>query len=210
MAKKQKQIKWKNVEVLVSKIKPTPNNFKLKTEEGAARFKTSVDSYGLAGSVILNTDYTLIDGNTRWEQAKEMGHKKIWASMPDRKLTAREFLEFSAMYDMARAGEVDLLRIKEEVGTTKTFFEKWGIAMPDAALDKLADMEKADKVVNPTTSRKIDDKAREVETRNVTLLFTVAESEEFIRLAESLYAKFKVDNITDLAMKLVKLAKKSK
>jgi len=126
---KKQTIKWKNVEVLVSLIKPTPNNFKLKTEDGTARFKTSVNEYGLAGAVILNADYTLIDGNTRVEKAKELGHKKIWASMPDRKLSAKEFTEFAAMYDMARAGEVDVLRIKEELGDTASFFKKWGFEL---------------------------------------------------------------------------------
>lgn len=46
----KQQIKWKVIEVEIAKIKPTPNNFKLKTEDGTARFKTSVDNYGLAGA----------------------------------------------------------------------------------------------------------------------------------------------------------------
>lgn len=203
-----KIITWKNIQVEVSKIKPTPNNFKLKTEDGTARFKTSVKDYGLAGSVILNADFTLIDGNTRVEEAKERGIKKVWASMPDRKLTPKEFNEFSAMYDMARAGEVDVLRIKQELGTTDNFFKKWGFELPKASLDKLAQLEANEAVVNPTSSRKID--AKEITLRQITLLFTVKEAEEYIRIAESLYSKFKVDNITDLSMKLMLAAKKGK
>lgn len=207
---KTKQIKWKNIEVLVTKIKPTPNNFKLKTEDGTSRFNTSIENYGLAGAVVLNADFTLIDGNTRWEKAKELGHKKIWASMPDRKLTAREFTEFSAMYDMARAGEVDLLRIKEEVGTTKGFFKKWGLEMPQVALDKLAEMEANEKVINPTASRHIPDAAKPLETRPISLMFTYEESEKYIKLAEALYSRFKVDNVTDLSMKVLQFVNKTK
>jgi hypothetical protein len=203
-----KKISWSNKLVEVSKIKPTPNNYKLKTEDGTARFNTSTEKFGLAGSVILNADFTLIDGNTRWEKAKELKQKKIWASMPDRKLTPKEFVEFSAMYDMARAGEVDLFRIKEELGTTDAFFKTWGFELPKNALSKLAEMEKNEAVINPTREA---NKAleKEIATSRITLLFTPAEAAEFIKLAESLYSKFKVDNVTDLSLKVLKYVKKS-
>jgi len=202
-------IQWSVIKIDISKIKPTPNNFKLKTEDGTARFKASVDSYGLAGAVILNADYTLIDGNTRVEKAREMGIKKIDASIPNRKLTPKEFSEFSAMYDMARAGEVDVLRIKEELGDTAAFFKKWGFDMPQVALAKLAEMEKNEKVINPTAARKIADEAKEIETARITLLFTPPEAEEYIKICESLYKQFKTDNVTDLSLKVMRYVRKS-
>lgn len=206
--KNKPTIQWSVIRVDISKIKPTPNNFKLKTEDGTARFKTSVESYGLAGAVILNADFTLIDGNTRVEKAKEMGIKKIDASMPNRKLTPKEFTEFAAMYDMARAGEVDVLRIKEELGDTASFFKKWGFDMPKVALAKLAEMEKNEKVINPTEARKIAEEAKEIETARITLLFTPPEAEEYIKISESLYKHFKTDNITDLSLKVMKFVRK--
>lgn len=205
MAKKP-NITWKVIEVPISKIKPTPGNFKLKTEDGSARFKTSVENYGLAGSVIINTDYTLIDGNTRLEKAKEMGMKKIFASMPSRKLTAKEFTEFAAMYDMARAGEVDIKRIKDELGTTEAFFKKWGIEMPKVALNKLAELELQEKVINPTKKR--DTSIQVAATRQLTLIYTAEEADRLIALAESLYPKLKVDNLSDAVLKLFTNAKK--
>lgn len=207
---KAKMIKWKAIEVEVSKIKPTPNNFKLKTEDGTARFKTSVESYGLAGTVILNSDFTLIDGNTRVDKAKELGQKKIWASMPDRKLTLKEFTEFAAMYDLARAGEVDILRIKEELGTTDSFFKKWGMDVPEVALAKLAAMEEKEAVVNPTSKREIAEAAKEIPLRPITLLFTADEAKRYLEMAEAMYKRFKTDNVTDLAMKVMEYVKKAK
>ncbi len=203
---KQKTIQWSVVKVDINKIKPTRNNYKLKTEDGSARFATSVDNYGLAGAVILNADYELIDGNTRVEKAKELGIKKIDASMPNRKLSAKEFTEFAAMYDMARAGEVDVLRIKEELGTTDNFYKRWGFELPEVALSKLAALEKSEKVINPTKVREVPPV---VETARITLLFTPAEAEEFLALAEKLYKHFKVDNVTDLSLKLIKFAAKT-
>lgn len=205
-----KAITWKAVEVLVSKIKPTPNNFKLKTEDGTHRFKTSVDTYGRAGTVILNADYTLIDGNTRVEDAKEKGDKKVWASMPSRKLTPKEFTEFAAMYDMARAGEVDILRIKEELGTSDAFFKRWGFELPKKSLAKLAELEKKEKVINPTAARHIPDAAKEIPTRQIALMFLKEQAAEYIEMGEALYKQYKVDNITDLSMALMKAAFKSR
>lgn len=199
---------WKSVLVDVSRIKPTPNNFKLKTEEGLMRFKNSVEKFGLAGTVILNADYTLIDGNTRVEKAREKKIKRIYASMPNRLLKPKEFAEFSALYDFARAGEVDVLRIKEELGTTDAFFKEWGFELPKKALSKLAELEANEAVINPTASRHIDDKAKEIPTSRITLLFVKEEAEEYIRLAESLYTKLKADNVTDLSLKALRLLKK--
>ena len=82
-------IKWKTQTVAINKIKPTPNNFKLKTESGLAMFRTSVKNYGRAGVVILNRDYTLIDGNTRWEDAKEAGEDVKDDTEKDRKKTKK-------------------------------------------------------------------------------------------------------------------------
>ena len=206
---KVKAVQWKAVEVAIDKIKPTPNNFKLKTEEGLSRFQTSVTAYGLAGSVILNADFTLIDGNTRVDKAKEMGMKKVWASMPDRKLTPKEFTEFAAMYDMARAGEVDVLRIKEELGTTESFFKKWGFELPEVALKNLAELEKKEAVINPTSARTITEAEKAIQTRPITLLFTVPEAAEYLELCEQLYAPLKVNNVTDATLAVTRIAAKA-
>lgn len=205
-----KQIKWKTVNVDITKIKATPNNFKLKTEEGLSRFKKSVEKFGFAGAVILNTDYTLIDGNTRVEEAKKSGLKKIDASMPDRKLTAKEFVEFAAMYDLARAGEVDVLRIKNELGTSEQFFKDWGFTMPAKALEKLKELEAAESSVVPTAKGEKKITAAQYEMSRITLSFQPAEAEQYIKLAESLYKRFKVDNVTDLSLAALKFISKLK
>jgi len=203
----KKQIKWKAVEVLISKIKPTPNNFKLKTEDGLSRFKHSVESYGLAGVVILNTDFTLIDGNTRIEKAKELGEKKVWASIPDRKLTPKEFTEFAAMYDFAKAGEVDIERIKDELGTTESFFKSWGVDIPMKAQQKLKEMENAKIEARP--SLKKEEKFTELNYKPLTLSFNVKDADEYLSIAESLYKHFKTDNLTDLSLLALKFVRKS-
>lgn len=196
---KLKPINWKTIRVLTSQIKPTPNNFKLKTEEGLARLETSLERYGMAGSVILNKDLTLINGNSRWEKAKTKGIKYLEGSIPDRMLTAKEFTEFAAMFDFAVAGEVDLVRIKEELGTTDSFFKAWNIPIPTKALNKLAELEAKEAVINPTQA-KAKAGPKEIATSRITLLFVKEEYDEYLRIAEQLYAYFKTDNVTDLSL----------
>lgn len=209
LAVQSKAITWSSKQVDVKMIKPTPNNFKLKTEEGLSRFKHSVEKFGLAGTVILNADYTLIDGNTRVEKAREQGLKRIYASMPNRLLKPKEFTEFAAMYDLARAGEVDVDRIKNELGTTEQFFKNWGLELPKEAIVKLTEMELNEAKIESRPAKEIKNSPSN-ELARITLLFDKQQAEEYIRLAESLYARFKVDNVTDLSLAVLRFAKKSK
>ena len=107
-----KAITWSSKLVQVSTSKPTPTNYKIKTDLGKERLALSLKKFGLAGTVVLNTDFTLIDGNSRLEEAKKEKQKTIWASFPNRKLSPAEFKEMSALFDFAKAGEVDVDRIQ--------------------------------------------------------------------------------------------------
>lgn len=137
-----KQITWYAKEVNTASIDPTPTNYKIKTELGLARFRASVKSFGRAGTVVCNPSdkpgrYNLIDGNTRWEDAVANKEKRIWVSLPSRKLSPKEFKEMSAMFDFAKAGEVDMDRIKGDIGSHKDFYDKYGLEVPLALLDTM-------------------------------------------------------------------------
>lgn len=137
-----KQITWYAKEVNTASIDPTPINYKIKTELGLARFRASVKSFGRAGTVVCNPSdkpgrYNLIDGNTRWEDAVANKERRIWVSLPSRKLSPKEFKEMSAMFDFAKAGEVDMDRIKGDIGSHKDFYDKYGLEVPLALLDTM-------------------------------------------------------------------------
>lgn len=201
---KRANITWDCIKVLVVKIKPTPNNYKLFDEEGAAVFRNSLDTFGKAGSVILNKDFTLVDGNSRWKDAIDNKEKYLWASMPSRQLTLKEFKTMSAIFDRARAGTVDTQRIGEELGDTKSFFKQWGIPMPNEVVTKLQELDSA--AITPDKK-----KLKEVEESNVmpvSLIFNAEQNKKFMDKAKSLYSQFKVDNITDLVYKVILSTKK--
>lgn len=204
------KLTWKTKVVKIDWVKPTRNNFKLKTESGQTMFETSVKNYGRAGVVICNLDGELINGNTNWKYAKKQGDKTIEVSLPNRKLTPKEFKEFSAMFDQIRAGEVDINRIHEELGTTASFFKKWGMDIPMTAQNKLQELEKNEGNIKATIKERKAEEQKELKLKPITLLLTVVESDEYIKLAESLYARFKVDNVTDLSMRIIRQIKKTK
>lgn len=140
-----KQIEWVSKQVNVAAIAPTPTNYKIKTKLGMERLRESLKSFGLAGNVVCNyagkfgdiSTLVLIDGNSRREEAVENGVKKLWVSLPSRSLSPKEFKEMSAMFDVAKAGEVDMDRIKTDLGTSKTFYDKYRLEVPLTLLDTL-------------------------------------------------------------------------
>lgn len=204
-----KRITWKSVLVDISKIKPTPKNYKIKTDLGAERLRTSLKAFGLAGNVVCNTDFTLIDGNSRLEEAKAAGEKKLWVSIPNRKLSPKEFEEMSALFDFAKAGEVDIESIQKDLGKTEDFYKKWGIETPMAVLAQMGkgavieEVEVDDSKVATNSKKKME----VADIRMVQLFFTEAQEAEFRKWEQKAEKHFKTDNTTETVWKALKSIK---
>lgn len=143
-----KQITWQSKKVLTSSIDPTPTNYKIKSDLGKERLRQSLKAFGMAGNVACNYSdksgrWDIIDGNSRWEQAVDRKEKFLWISIPSRRLTPKEYKEMSAMFDFAKAGDVDVERIEQDLGTTKDFFDKWGMLVPASILQTLGKNQKS-------------------------------------------------------------------
>lgn len=203
------RILWKTHVVNVKDIKPTPNNYKIKTALGKERLKHTLKTYGLAGAVICNwggrvgdtKNIILVDGNSRVEEELAAGTKTIEASLPDRVLTPSQYKEFSAMIDFAKAGEVDMDRIEKELGTTKGFFESYRLEPPAELLSKLG--ANAPKGPKPTiqTEEKI---VVETDERSVTLFYTAKQEAEFRKIERQLKVKFRTMNTSDTVLRAFK------
>jgi 16S rRNA G966 N2-methylase RsmD len=152
-------IQWESKLVDVAAIAPTPTNYKIKTKLGQERLRESLKAFGLAGNVVCNyagrfgdtKKLVLIDGNSRREEAVAGGIKKLWVSLPSRALTPKEFKEFSAMIDFAKAGEVDMERIEKDLGTTEAFYDRYKMSVPGKLLEALG--KKAPKFIDETKSK---------------------------------------------------------
>ena len=202
------QIKWNSKRVEVSKIKHTPRNYKIKTDLGKARLHQSLKLFGLAGTVIVNTDFTLIDGNSRLEEAKENKEKMIWVSIPNRKLTPKEFNEFAAMYDYAKAGEVDIEAIENDLGTREEFFKKWNMQIPMRLLDKMGKgaTVKGEELEYPEEGKggKKGAEGKISDIKMLQLFFTEKQEIEFRKMEDKLATKFQTINLTDTVFKAFK------
>lgn len=199
------KIKWSPKEINLVDTSPTPNNYKIKTDLGKERLSMSMALFGNASTVIVNAKekgkYPIIDGNSRCEEEKELGTKKIWVMVPNRKLSPKEYKEMSAMFDYAKAGEVDIDRIRQDLGTSKQWYEKWKDEMPLHMLDKVKGLGKNASPL-PKASMEYPDVPDAVSTGEMTvmvnLFFTAKQEEQFRKMEEKLAKKWKkTESTTD-------------
>jgi hypothetical protein len=210
------KIRWVQIEVEVKYITPTEKNYKIKNALGRERLKESLKQFGLASSVTCNwrksvgdiKNVMLIDGNSRLEEAKENGAKKIWVSLPSRKLSAKEFAEMSAMFDLAKAGDVDLERIQGDLGTARDFYEKWNLQVPSHLLDKLGAKQAREYKETKTEKKKLalskitpDQNLNEMVM--IQLVYNPKQYDEFRKHEARLAAKLKTKTTAELVLKLI-------
>lgn len=117
------KIEWKLIEVRAGDLKPNPNNPKKRDEVGMRRLRKLVDKYGLVFSGIVNKDLQIIDGHSRSELSKP--DEMVMVFIPDRQLKPDEYKEVNALFDMARAGTIDMQMLEEQF--KDQFFEEWEI-----------------------------------------------------------------------------------
>lgn len=120
-----KQITWEPKKVKVKDLIDNPKNPKILNEKGRSRLQKTLAKYGLAGTIICNTDLTIIDGHSRRKELEDGGQQEVWVSVPSRKLTDKEYKEFNAVIDLARAGDPDTMMIEEIIG--EEAMDEWDI-----------------------------------------------------------------------------------
>ncbi len=119
------EITWEPKKVQLSELKENPNNPKVVNETGRRRLHKSLGKFGLAGTIVVNADGMIIDGHSRKKDLEESGVTEVWVSWPSRLLTEDEYNEFNAIYDVAKAGDPDMLIIEEVLG--EELMEEWEI-----------------------------------------------------------------------------------
>lgn len=124
-------ITWEPVKVKLADLKENPQNPKITTEVGKKRLHISLGKFGLAGSMPVNSDLTIIDGHSRKKELMERGIEEIWVSVPSRPLTDEEYKEMNAMFDVAKVGEPDMLMIEEILGDD--VIEEWDLEKNEPA-----------------------------------------------------------------------------
>ncbi len=115
-------ITWSLKQVNASEVKPNPNNPKKQNAKGLSRLKKSLKKFGTVFDGICNADLTLIDGHSRLQ---ESGSQILKVFVPSRQLTEKEYLEMNAIFDAAKAGDLDNAILEETF--EDDFFQEWEI-----------------------------------------------------------------------------------
>jgi len=218
MTKTKKAVfRWVSREVFVADIAPTPKNYKIRNDLGMERLRASLQSFGMAGTMVCNwagkygntRKLVLIDGNSRREEAIAKGEKKVWVSLPHGgALTPAQFKEMSAMFDYAKAGDVDIESINSDLGKTKDFYDKYKMQVPIGHLDKMGKNAPKPEKGLQYPGGKAAEEQQISDTRMVQLFFDSKQEEQFRKLEEKLRKKYKTQNTTDTVFRAVKEAAK--
>jgi hypothetical protein len=218
MSKKQKSsapIVWSMKQVKAKDIQPTPGNYKIENKIGLQRFLASLGEFGLANGVVVNQSkikgkWDLIDGNSRWKQVMARNPNELmWVSYPAKPLTPIQYKRMAAVYDDARAGDVDRDRILGELGTSKDFAAKFGYEVPMAILEKLGSKADIKDLEYPEEGNgKKSKELKTSDTRMVQLFFDEKQEKEFRdKIEPKLSKKFKADDTTTIVWRALKSIK---
>jgi hypothetical protein len=185
---KKDAIQWEPKKVKVDDLIENPKNPKTLNETGKKRLQKSLSKFGLAGTIICNSDLTIIDGHSRKQELIAAGIEEVYVSMPSRALTDQEYKEFNAIIDLAHAGDPNFVMMEEIF--QDEFFEEWDLdqsgelafnAEPDSVkrnIDKINAIKAQRKKGNDAVIDKTDTEKY--------LVITFATREDKIKLLESL------------------------
>lgn len=109
MGTMSKIIKWQLVKKKLKELKVYDKNPRRITDKGMSDLKKSIDKFGLAEPIVINTDLTIIGGHARYFALKEKNSADTLVDcfIPNRKLTDKEIQELNIRLNKNIAGEFD-------------------------------------------------------------------------------------------------------
>ncbi len=120
----ESKIKWKLITKKVSELKPYHKNPRNITEQGLKDLNKSIDKFGLAEPIIINTDLVIIGGHARWQTLQQQGVKECDCYIPNRKLNSKEVEELNIRLNKNIAGLWDFDMLANEFELNELL--EWG------------------------------------------------------------------------------------
>ena len=143
------KIEWKLERRKLTELKLAEWNPRVITEKGKADLQKSINKFGLAEPIIINTDGQIIGGHARFYVLREMKETTCQCYAPSRKLTLKEIKELNVRLNKNVAGEwdFDILANEFELEDLK----EWGFEEKELDLSLWNDIpeEKLDEVPEP-------------------------------------------------------------
>ena len=124
MAESKTKIKWKLITKKVSELKPSHKNPRNITEQGLKDLNKSIDKFGLAEPIVINSDLVIIGGHARWQTLKQQSIKECDCYIPNRKLNDKEVEELNIRLNKNIAGTWDFDILANEFGLNELL--DWG------------------------------------------------------------------------------------
>ncbi len=125
--KEMEHITWKTQTVKISDLIPFDRNPRHFTEKGMKDLANSMDKFGLAQNIVINTDMTVIGGHARLVHLKKQGAAECQCNVPNRKLTDKEVEELCIRLNANTAGEWDWEGL---ANWNVDDLEDWGLDIP--------------------------------------------------------------------------------
>ena len=122
------QIKWHIETRNVSTLKEWIKNPRKLTNKGLADLTKSIDKFGLAEPIVINTDGTILGGHARVKVLKAKGEKECDCYVPDRLLTEKEVEEINIRLNANIAGEFEWEALVKDWDVEK--LSEWGLEVP--------------------------------------------------------------------------------
>lgn len=106
--------KMEIVYISIDKIKPYKNNPR-NNKKAVAKVARSIEEYGFKVPCVLDKNFTLITGHTRYEAAKKIGMKKIPCIIADDLSTAKANAFRIADNKVGEFSQWDMNKLKDEL-----------------------------------------------------------------------------------------------
>jgi hypothetical protein len=128
------KITWRTETRSIGELTANPKNPRNFTEKGMKDLSKSLDKFGVADPIIINTDNQIIGGHARVKALTDQGNEEVEVRVPNRPLTEKECEELLIRLNANIAGEwdYDMLANEYELGE----LEEWGLELPDVELDE--------------------------------------------------------------------------
>jgi DNA modification methylase len=126
------KIKWHIETRKLADLKEFEGNPRIFQDKGMADLNTSIDKFGLAEPIVINTDGLIIGGHARYKTLKDQGETEADCNVPDRTLTHDECRELNIRLNANIAGVFDW----EAIIADWPEAPDWGLDIPEFALPK--------------------------------------------------------------------------
>lgn len=124
-------MKWNNEKRNIEELIPSEYNPRKMSKKDERHLKTSMDVFGMADVIVINTNNHIIGGHQRYYILKKQGEKTVDVRVPERELTEEEERELNLRLNK-NLGEFERDLLKD---FDKDLLEKVGFA--DSEIEKI-------------------------------------------------------------------------